>query len=264
MNSKQAERLETKTPERCFLRVMEDEFDYAPKIAEAILEEAQASLVGTADAIRPGQVRAILTQQEARHGRALRETPKTEVIWTIDGGLEDRRVLQRHGRRALRQMRVQRLVDEALAQRAVATQEDLAQALHVSLRTIKRDCADLQRRGIYLPTRGKLQGIGRGQTHKALIVGHWLRSATYDQIARETRHSLSSIKRYIQTFVRVIKLHRQSFPESQIGMLLGISPVLVREYLAVHDQHASPECRERLAEQMERLGRGGRRKRGAK
>jgi hypothetical protein len=264
MNSEQAERLEAKTPERCFLRVLEDEFDYAPKIAEAILEEAQASLVGTTDAMRPGQVRVILTRQDASHGRALRETATTEAVWTVDAGLEDRRVLQRHGRKALRQARIQRLVDQALAQGAVATQEDLAQVLHVSLRTIKRDCAALQRRGIYLPTRGKLQGIGRGQTHKAIIVGHWLRSATYDQIARETRHSLSSIKRYIQTFVRVIKLHEQGFPESQIGMLLGISPVLVREYLAVHDQHPSPECRERLAEQMERLGHAGRRKRGAK
>jgi len=264
MDSKQAERLETKTPERCFLQVMEDEFHYAPKIAEAILEEAQASLVGTADTIRPGQVRVILTRQDASHGRALRETAKTEAIWTVDAGLEDRRILQRHGRKALRQARIQRLVDQALAQGAVATQEDLAQVLHVSLRTIKRDCADLRERGIHLPTRGKLHGIGRGQTHKAIIVGHWLRGATYDKIVRETRHSLSAIKRYIQTFVRVIQLHQQGFPESQIGMLLGASPPLVREYLAVHAQHNTPECRERLAEQMERLGRAGRRKKGAK
>jgi len=71
----------------------------------------------------------------------LRHTETAEITWTVDAGLEDRRVLERHGHLALRQARIQRLLDEALAQGAVATQEDLAQVLHVSSRTIKRDCA---------------------------------------------------------------------------------------------------------------------------
>ena len=79
--------------------------------------------------------------------------------------------MQQHGSPTLRRVRIQRLLDEALAQGAVATQEDLAQALHVSLRTIKRDCA-AQAQEVYLPTRGNLHGIGRGQTHKAQI-GRW-------------------------------------------------------------------------------------------
>jgi transcription initiation factor IIE alpha subunit len=144
-------------------------------------------------------------------------------------------------------VRIQRLLDEAVEQGGVATQEDLAQALQVSLRTIKRDFAILQSQGVFLPTRGNLRGIGRGQTHKAQIVGHWLRGATYDQIAHQTRHTLSAIQRYIQTFVRVVELHQQGFADSQIGLLLNVGLALVREYLAVYQQHATPECRERLA-----------------
>jgi DNA-binding CsgD family transcriptional regulator len=146
-------------------------------------------------------------------------------------------------------------LDEALAQGAVATQEDLASALQVTIRTIKRDCADLKAEGIYLPTRGNLHGIGRGQTHKAQIVGRWLRGETYDQIALHTHHSLSSIRRYVQTFVRVVHLYHQGFSQEQIALLLQISLPLVKEYLAVNRQHTEPVYQERLTAQIQRLGR---------
>ena len=263
MNEQATGRLQAKTPEKRFLQVLEQEFHYAPKVAQAVLEEAQVCLLGAPGPLRPGQVRVILTRYDARHGRALRDTPMAEVVWTVDAGLEDHQVLQQHGRLALRQVRIQRLLDEALAQGAVAAQEDLAQALHVSVRTIKRDCVALQAQGICLPTRGHLHGIGRGQTHKAQIVGHWLRAATYDQIARQTRHGVSAIQRYVQTFVRVVGLHQQGFSDSQVALLLNVGLTLVREYLAVYQQNATPECRERLIAQIERLGRAGSPKKGA-
>lgn len=258
------ERLEAKTPEQRFVRMLEQEFDFAPKIARVILEEAQASLLGSpGERLRPGQMRVILTQRDAGHGRALRETESSEVTWTVDAGAEDAQIRQRHGQQALRRVRIQRLLLEALEQDAVATQEDLARVLNVSLRTIKRDCAALQAQGIYLPTRGNLHGIGRGQTHKAQIIGCWLRGETYDQIALHTHHRPVSIQRYIQTFVRLVQLHRQGFSKNQIGMLLQISPVLVQEYLAVYQQHDTPDCRERLQDQLRRLDGQPAAKRGA-
>lgn len=258
----QMQRLQAKTPEQRFLQVLEQDFHHAPKVAQAVLEEAQACLLGKPGQLRPGQTRVILTRYEAGHGQALRDTPTTEVTWTVDAGLEDRQVMRVHGSSALRQVRLQRLLDEALEQGGVASQEDVAHALHVSVRTIKRDCAILQARDIYLPTRGHLRGIGRGQTHKALIVAHWLQGATYDQIAQRSRHSLSAIQRYIQTFARVVELHQQGFSDSQVVLLMAIGLPLVREYLAVYEHNSAPECRLRLAEQLERLGRTGQAKKG--
>jgi len=263
MNKQEIERLKAKTPEQRFLRVLEDEFYQPPRVAQVLLEEAQNCLLGQTPLLRPGQTRVILTQREAGHGRALRKTATTEVVWTVDVGLEDRQVLQRHGSVELRRVRIQRLLDEALAQGAAATQEDLAQALHVSTRTIKRDCKHLESQGLYLPTRGKLKGIGRGQTHKAQIVGRWLRGETYDQIMLNTRHSNSSIKRYVRMFVRVVDLHRQCFSENEIALLLESSSSLVNEYLAVYKQHDNPEYRTRLTEQIERLRQSPRSKKGA-
>jgi DNA-binding transcriptional regulator YhcF (GntR family) len=240
------------------VQLLEQEFHYAPRVSEAILAEAEAHLVGRPGHLRPGQMRVILVRRDAGHGRPLRETAGREVIWTIDAGQEYRRLEREAGYQGVRQARLERLVEEALEQGAVATQEDLAQALHVSVRTVKRDFAELRRRGIQLSSRGPVQGIGRGQTHKGQIVRRWLRGETYDQIAQHTHHSTSSIQRYVQTFGQVVLLHRQGFQEGQIGLLVQIGPAVVREYLTlVQDEGNSPD-RERLEAHLERLRKGGR------
>jgi biotin operon repressor len=253
MEQETIERLQIKTAEQRFLSVLEQEFREAPRVAQALLEEAQSCLLGAAQHMRPGQMRVILARRDAGPGRGLTETPLTEAVWTIDAGLEDREVLHRHGHRALRRVRILRLAHEALDQGAVATQEDLAQVLHVSVRSIKRDCAHLRAEGFEIPTRGYVQGTGRGQTHKAQIVKRWLQGETYDQISLHTRHSLSSIRRYVQTFARVVHLHRRGFVEHQIGMLLGIGSPLVAEYLVIYREHNSSACRQRLETQLKRL-----------
>jgi predicted ArsR family transcriptional regulator len=256
-------RLETKTGEQQFVYILQHEFQFAPKIAQAILDEAEANLRPPVAQGQAGQRRVVLAHRQAGHGRALRETETVTVIWTIDAGEEDRQVWQRHGAKALRQVQVQRLLLEAVEQEAAASQEDLAQALNVSVRTIKRDFEELQGRGIYLPSRGNLHGIGRGQTHKAQIIERWLRGESYDQIALHTHHAIISIQRYLRTFVRVIELHQQDFSDNQIAMLLQIGLALVQEYLAVYHNNDRPDCQLRLQEQLERLGGHAEPKKGA-
>ena len=263
-NNNSLERLQAKTAEQRFVQMLEQEFQFAPKVAQVILQEAQACLVGSTEPLRSGQIRVILAKRQAGHGRPLRQTELTEVTWTVDAGAEDRQVQAEHGLRRLRQVRLQRLVLEALAQDGVASQEDLAQALQVSVRTIQRDVQELTGQGLYLPTRGNLHGIGRGQTHKAQIIRRWLEGQTYDQIALYTHHTSTSIKRYIQSFVRVIQLHQQGFEVSQISLLLQLGPALVQEYLAVYEQNDSPACRQRLESQLARLTVAGKPKKGGR
>lgn len=256
MNTQEeSQRLLAKTQEQIFLQVLQGEFHYAPRIAEAILAEAQVHLGGRASHLRPGQMRKILVKRGAAHGQKLSGLSKVEVTWTVDAGLEDQQVLQAYGRQRLRQVRIVRLLEEALEQGAVATQEDLAQVLQVTPRTIKRDFVELEAAGYYLSSRGNLQGIGRGQTHKAQIVGCWLRGETYDQIALRTRHSQIAIQRYLHTFLQVVQLQRLGMSVQHTAFLLQIGQPLVQEYLAIYEQHAQPEFRERLDSQLERLGR---------
>jgi biotin operon repressor len=265
MNQDEIRRQQAKTREQRFLNIMEQEFNYPPKIAEAILAEAQESLLGQTLALKPGQMRVILLSDRARHGRALAEVATREVTWTVDAGKEDQEIAGNFGRVALRQARLQRLLSEAIEQGAMASQEDVAQALKVSVRTVKRDCQVLQARGIYLPTRGHLKGLGRGQSHKAQIVGRWLQGETYDQVAHHTRHSLTCVKRYVQNFVRVVQLQQKEFSMGEISLALQIGRPLVAEYLRLYEQIESPFMRQRLQEQLQRLnGRRATAKRGAK
>jgi DNA-binding Lrp family transcriptional regulator len=256
MDTKQIKRLEAKTRERRLLWILQEQFSQPLRVAEVLVEIAQTCLVNAREQLRPGQMQVLLVKRGAGRVRALRETATTEVVWTLDSGAEDRAVLREHGRMALRRLRIQRLLSEALEQGALATQEDLAQALQVSVRTIKRDCRHLEEQGIYVPTRGNIQAIGRGQTHKAHIVGRWLLGQTYDQIALHTHHCVASIKRYVQAFVRVVELQRRGFGEAHIAMILQMSVPLVRQYLALYAKHDATECRERLQEQLQRLAQG--------
>lgn len=265
MQTNKFKRRLAKTAEEHLLNTLKKDFNQPPRVAKAIVDEARNCFLGQTGHMRPGQMRVILVKRSAPHGRSLREADKVEVVWTIDDGAEDLEVTKRAGVRGLRQVRIQRLLDEALAQGAVATQEDLAEALHVSLRTIKRDFAEMEAEGIYLPTRGNLQGIGRGQTHKARIVGRWLNGETYDQLTFHTHHSLSSVQRYVQMFVRVVNLHEEGFGPEQIALLLQVGQPLIDEYLALYRRHDSATARRRLADQRRRQsGHGTRQKKGAR
>jgi len=255
MDKETIERLKAKTPEQRFLQSMENDFQLAPRVAAAVLEEVQDNLLSNSKELGPGQIRVVLTRINAPHGRRLRETDLVEVIWSVDAGEEDLALLQGAGRPALRRSRIRRLLEEALDQGAVATQEDLARALQTSVRTIKRDCAYLKEAGKPPRTRGYVRGIGRGQSHKAEIVRRWLQGETYDQIELQVRHNPSSIRRYLKSFVQVVQLERRGIPIEEIAELAQISSYLVEEYLRVYRENDTPSRRQRLNEQMERLNR---------
>lgn len=246
-------REQAKTREQEFLRVLEQEFRLAPRVAQAVLAEAEAHLRANETALPAGQIEVLLAERRAGVSQPLAETRKQRVYWTVDGGASDRAVLRQYGSSGLRQMRIQRLLSEALEQGAVASQEDLALALTVDLRTIKRDFKTLQAQGVLLPSRGYLHAVGRGQTHKSQIVRRWLQGESYDQLAHSTRHCLSSIQRYIQLFVRVVALHEQQQSASQIAFLLQCSERLIEEHLVLYQQLDQPAQRSRLAEQLHRL-----------
>ena len=249
----QEQRAFAKTRRAQLLHSLQSEFDLAPRIAQAVVEEAEASLCQPSENSTSGQRRVVLASREASHGQSLSATATKQVNWTLDAGETDAETLLSQGRKGLRRVRIQRLLDEAVAQGALATQEDLAQALEVNVRTIKRDCEALQAADVWLPLRGNVLSIGRGQTHKGQIVGRWLQGETYDQLVRSTHHNVKCIGRYVQCFVRIVALAQEGLSITQIAHLTQCGQPLVQEYLAIYQQCDDPVCLERLAEQLDRL-----------
>lgn len=262
MSHSATDRLAVKTLDQRFQYELETGFDMAPRVAQGILEVAKEifhldAVSGSQDScLRPGQIRQVIAAAGAPHGRPLRETEMIEVVWTIKAGVEDLEVLEEHGSQALRQVRILRLVDEALDQGGEPTQEDLGAALGVTARTIRSDIAALRARGYRVATRGKLRGVGRGQTHKVVIVELYLKRHTYSEIKRRTRHSVSAIKRYIQTFGRIVMLTRKGLSVSEIAFAVGISERLVKDYLALYQRYDLAEYQARLAEIVQMVSGG--------
>jgi DNA-binding Lrp family transcriptional regulator len=250
------DRLVIKTPEATFLHILHKEFNFSKRVSQEVLSAAQEMLRGNpaAAAARPGQTPMVVASLKAPFGPPLSETDKVEVILTVDAGAEDAEVKRREGPEAVRQGRILRVLDEALEQGGVLTQEDLARAFGVTRRTIVRDVKALKAEGHLVHTRGQLKGVGRGQTHKVRIIELWLDREGYDKIARWVHHSPQSIKRYVSTFLRMVILHRQGTLVEEIAFLTRSSARLVQDYLKVCEAAlAVPHRREKLEEEVARV-----------
>lgn len=250
------DRLAVKTPEAAFLHVLRREFNFSPRVSCELLSTAKEMLVGgvPSSAVRPGQVRLVVASLKAPFGPPLEETDKVEVTLTVDAGAEDAGVGEREKAEGLRQGRILRLMEEALEQGGILTQEDLARALGVTARTIRRDVRVLKREGHLIRTRGFVKGVGRGQTHKVRIIELRLDRQGYDEIARWMHHSPQAIKRYVSAFLRIVVLHRQGTPVEEIAFLTQASARLVKEYLEVYEAAlAEPHRREKLEEELARV-----------
>ena len=247
----QEQRLAEKTVERQFLYEMETDFELAPATSRAVLAAAQQVLLPSygSGEVREGQMRVTVVSEREPSGKPLSAMKKVGVVVTVDAGLEDLDVLKRFGAVGLRRVQLLRMTEESIDQGGVLTQEDIARLLHTGVRTVRRDITALRADGHWVPTRGAVKEIGRGQSHKAKIVEMYLRRMTYSEIVCRSRHAPASIKRYVETFGRVVVLWEKGVHEvGEIAYVVGISERLAREYLALRERYDTAECRDRMEE----------------
>ena len=251
-----SDRMAEKTPESAFLHILQQEFGFPQRTARQVLEAAHEVLLGGEgrEQQRPGQVRMIVASLKAPFGPSLAESTKVEVTLTIDNGTEDVEVKAQEGVEGLRRGRILRITEEALEQGGVLTQEDLARALHVDRRTIVRDIQALEAEKHTISTRGAVKNVGRGQTHKVKIIELWLKREGYDKISRWMHHTPQAIKRYVNTFLRLVVMRRQGKEAKEIAFLTQSSEKLVQDYLELYEKALAQESqREKLEEELERI-----------
>src|SRR5699024_12844823 len=150
------------------------------------------------------------------------------------------------GVQGLRQTHICRLTDEAIVQGGVLTHEDLCDLLEVDVRTVRRDIKHLTEKKIRVQTRGAYHDIGATLSHKVWIVSLYLQYKTYTEIARRTRHSTTSIKRYIKDFGRVVMCKKKELSIAETAHVAGISERLTGEYLELFQEYNSTEYVDRI------------------
>ena len=200
--------------------------------------------------LRSGQTRFECVAIGEGAGKPIRECRMATVVLTLLDLKEDQSIGMREGATALRRHRIQRMTEEAREQKGLLSQEDLALLLSSDVRTIRRDIQFLRVTcGILVATRGQIQDIGPGVTHKAVAIKHWLNGQDPVDVAKDIHHSLNAVERYIHTFSRCVFLRRKGFHEVEIALTVGISSAGVRTYLDIYEsQRGSPEYAYRFQE----------------
>lgn len=245
-------RIELKSFEGEFLYELMNSYELSPKLSEQILLSAKSSLLRS-NKLLEGQIVAVVVGIDEKSGKPVEKMKKQKVVLTLNNGLNDLTCLQQFGRAGLRQIQIQRLTEEAVEQGGVLSQEDLSYYLNCSKRTIKRDIQTIHGRGISIITRGVLHNIGRGQTHKATIIRLYLSGFTYTEIKRKTRHSVGSIKRYLESFRKVLMANHVGITElSELTFITGLSEYLLKQYIEImSESQTDPIKRSNLSTMIE-------------
>jgi hypothetical protein len=226
-------RLQAKSSEGEFIYELENSYELSPKISEQILLTAKECLLRE-NILKEGQIEVTVVGIEEKAGRMIEKMARKKVRLTIDNGSEDLEVKKAYGRIALRQTKIQRITEEAIEQGGLLSQEDLAKYLSCTERTIQRDICQLRGKATEVMTRGYLHNIGKGQTHKVKIIGMYLDGMTFSEIKQKARHSIGAIKRYIDSFSKVVAAQKRGiYQRREISAVTGLSEYLVGQYSEV-------------------------------
>ena len=184
--------------------------------------------------IKPGQMvwHAVPIDEYPAKGKSIEQTKLIPVVLDIisDSDIDDMRKPIHH--RELRLKRVERWTNQAYEQGAALSQLDLAVLLSVNEFTAGiyvREYQSLYNRK--LPTRGNIQQIGGGQTHKKEIISDYLSGYLVPSICQRTNHSKEAVERYIRDF-EAIKMLSSKFDDiNTISLVTRLSKSVVNQYI---------------------------------
>ena len=184
--------------------------------------------------LKPGQVvwHAVPVDEYPKKGKTMAQTKLKPVVLDLitDGDLEDLRA--RLQNRLLKIKKVERWTTQAFDQGACLSQLDLAVLLATTTTTAGdyvREFYNLYHRT--LPTRGNVQRIGSGQTHKREIVALHLKGYLVPTICHKTNHSKEAVERYIHDFEAVRLLSTKFDDVDDISRIVRLTPSVVKQYL---------------------------------
>ncbi len=141
-------------------------------------------------------------------------------------------IAERNRRRDM--TRLVRLMKAAEEQGALLTIPELCVILNRGEGTIRHCIQEhYATTGELLPLKGYRMDQGASPTHKSQIITLYEQGMQPPDIARQTRHSLKSVDRYIKDYERVKALLAKEFSTKEISHLVGRGQKIVREYVEI-------------------------------
>lgn len=184
--------------------------------------------------IKQGQMvwHAVPVDEYPSKGKSMAQTKVKPVVLDIisESDIDDMKTPMHH--RELRLKRVERWTHQAYDQGACLSQLDLAVLLSINEATAREYVREYE--STYnrpLPTRGNVQLIGGGQTHKKQIIADYLNGYLVPTICQRTNHSKEAVERYIRDF-EAIRLLASKFDElNTISLITRLSKSVVSQYI---------------------------------
>ena len=251
-NRKSAGRLMEKSTLHAIQVELQQGYNLSPVEAKVLADRLQQLLdEQTGYARQQGQITYQAIALDEPPGKPLRQCRKVPVHLTLVAQ-GDAEVWATEGPGTLRRLRVHRLTYEALLQGGALSQEDLACLMSLSLKTIKRIFAFYRQQDQRLPSRGEIQDMGRGVSHKVPIIRKYVQDLSFSSISQHLRkHGISSMVRYLRHFTLVMILEERGLTPAQMESVIGISENLIKQYQALYAELNVPEH----ARALERLKR---------
>jgi len=248
MNHQIVERLRSKSTLDAIQVELQSGYDLSPVEAHVLARRVQQLVDEQAGLARkPGQITYKAVAIDEPPGKPLEACRKVSVHLTVMDE-HDLQIGCDRGPVALRRLRTHRILYEASMQGGALSQEDVAAILGISTRTVKRIFAYFRQRGQALPSRGEIQDMGRGVSHKIPVVRRYVRDLSFSRISQELgNHGVQSMARYLRHFALVMILEDRGLTPHQMESVIGISVNLVEQYRDLYTELNVPEYAETLA-----------------
>ena len=175
---------------------------------------------------------AVPVDEFPKKGKSMAQTRLKPVVIDVisDDDINNMKIPLHH--REIRIKKIERWTQQVYDQGALLSQLDLAVLLCVSEVTAGiyvREYASLYGRD--LPTRGNIQLIGSGQTHKVEIIALYLKGYLVPSICKRTNHSQESVERYIRDFESIKLLYDKDFDINTISLITRLTKSVVIQYI---------------------------------
>jgi len=184
--------------------------------------------------LKPGQIvwHAVPVDEYPKKGKSMAQTRLKPVVLDMITDDDIEGLKTPIGTHELKMKKIERWTHQAYDQGALLSQLDLAVLLASTTVTVGicvREYQNLYSRS--LPTRGNIQLIGSGQTHKRPIIALHLKGYLVPTICQKTNHSKGSVERYIHDFEAIKTLSEKFDDVDLISRIVRLTPSVVKQYL---------------------------------
>jgi len=232
--------IEARTFKTGIIQLLEQEYKIlgSHKVIKLIaddIEQLHRHFYPEASSKEPGVMQWVTTSVENKKSQLGTKVEKTITVDLPYFTREDIR-LQKEGIRKKEYdlIRLERLAKAAFSQGGLLTQGELAVILNLSIGTISRKVREYQKKNKeMLPLKGYFFDLGRGTTHKEIIIELYEKGFSPPDIAKRVYHSLEAVDRYIKDYERIKFLLRQGLNKTEISKATGRGKILVGKYIKI-------------------------------